>query len=197
MRGWELWQVDSLIALGRYQEAENIYREILSHVQDAGGFLSKKNQDWFREMGERMSRPEGIEKDISRCLEETAPMEGAYACTFPGFLDCVRMLRRSLARGGRSFILCLCTILDASGSPAKDRNYCQRQSEKLRASFHSCLRRGDIYAKYCDSQYLLLCIGADRENVLELGARIDMDFRKRCGGRGGISCSFLEDGDIR
>ena len=90
----------------------------------------------------------------------------------------------------------MCTILDANGYSAKDRKYCERQGEKLRATFKSCLRRGDIYAKYSDGQYLLLCIGAGRENISEIGARIDMDFRKRNGGRGGVTCGLLDDGSM-
>lgn len=101
-----------------------------------------------------------------------------------------------LGGGTSGFSLFLCTILDAGGHPAKDREYCERQGEKLRSSFRSCLRKGDIYARYSDGQYLLLCMGADRENVPEIGARVDMDFRKRCGGRGGISYGFLDDGNI-
>lgn len=103
---WEMWHVDSLLALGRYKEAEKIYREIVAHVQDEGGFLSKKNQAWFLEIGERMSQPEGPEKDIGRFLAEKSPAEGAYACTLLGFLDCFRMLKRTLGRGG----YCLCPL---------------------------------------------------------------------------------------
>ena len=42
----------------------------------------------------------------------------------------------------------------------------------------------------------LLCIGAGRENVADIGARLDMDFRTRSGGRGGVICSLLDDGNI-
>ena len=100
-----------------------------------------------------------------------------------------------LGGGTAGFGLFLCTILDANGHLAKDPEYCKRQSKKLRETFRSCLRKGDIYARYSDGQYLLLCMGAGRENITEIGTRIDMDFRKRCGGRGGISCGVLDDGN--
>lgn len=60
-------------------------------------------------------------------------------------------------------------------------------------TFRTYLRRGDVYTKYSENQYLLLCVGAERENVSEIETRIDMGFRKRCGGRGGISCQLLEE----
>lgn len=115
----------------------------------------------------------------------------------PGFSGLLPYAETCPCQGGTAgFALFLCTILDASGRPAKEREYCERQGEKLRRSFRSCLRRGDIYTRYSDDQYLLLCIGAGRENVAEIGARLDMDFRKRSGGRGGVICSLLDDGNI-
>lgn len=194
--GWELWQIESLTVLGRHREAKEVYQETAAYVQETGGFLSKSQQERFRELGARMRQPEGTEEEIGRCLMEISPEPGAYACTLPGFSDCFRMLKRVLVRGGDCFSLILCTILDAGGHPASDREYCKKYGKKLCASFQSHLRRGDIYTRYSESQYLLLCIGAEWENVAEIGARIDMDFRRRCGGRGGISCRLLDDGSM-
>jgi len=195
--GWEIWWIDSLISLGCYQEAEQVYQKMAVQMEENGGFLTEKQQKHFQETGARIRRPEGAGEDIGKYLAESMPQEGAYACMLPGFSDCLHMLKRIFARGEVSgFSLLLCTILDAKGRPAKEREYCEKQSEKLLESFRNCLRRGDVYTKYSDGQYLVLCAGADRENVPEIGARIDMDFRKRNGGRSGISCGFLDDGTV-
>lgn len=193
--GWENWRIESLILLGCHKEAEQVYRKAVSRMQEDGKFLSKQQQLKLREMGARLRYPGGTERDISRCLMEPDPEEGAYNCTLMGFADCFRMLKRVIAREGPvCFSLFMCVILDANGYPSNDREYCRKQGERLQASFKKHLRRGDIYTKYSDGQYLLLCIGAEKEDVLEIGVRIDMDFRKRCGGRGGISCRLLDDG---
>lgn len=195
--GWEGWQIESLIALGRRKEAEIVYQETAAYVQKMGGFFSKNQQAWFRSLGNWMQQPEGTTEDIEKCLMELELEEGAYSCTLPGFLDCFRMVKRTAARKGSiSFILLLCTILDAEGRPANGREYCKKQGKKLCASFKVHLRRGDIYAKYSENQYLLLCIGAGKKNVSDIGMRIDRDYRKRCGGRGGISYCLLDDGSI-
>lgn len=195
--GWELWWVESLVSLGCYREAEQVYQKMAVRMQENGGFLTEKQQMRFRETGARIRRPEEAGEDIGKYLAESVPQEGAYACMLPGFSDCLHMLKRIIARGEVSgFSLLLCTILDARGCPAKDREYCEKQGEKLLVSFRNCLRRGDVYTKYSDGQYLVLCAGAARENVPEIGARIDMDFRKRSGGRSGISCGFLDDGTV-
>ena len=192
---WEVWQVESLIMQGRHKDAERIYQETAARIQETGGFLFKDQQIKFRKMGSWIQHPGGTAADIARCLAESEPEKGAYCCTLPGFTDCFRMVKRVAAREETVyFSLFLCTILDAGGRPANDREYCKRRGEVLRACFGEHLRRGDVYAKYSDGQYLLLCIGAEKENIQEIGTRIDVDFRKRCGGRGGISCRLLDDG---
>lgn len=195
--GWEGWRIESLIVLGRRKEAEKVYRETAAYVQKMGGFFSKNQQAWFRKLGDWMQQPEGTTEDIEKCLMGLEPEEGAYSCTLPGFLDCFRMVKRTAAREGTiSFILFLCTILDAEGHPASEREYCKKQGKKLCTSFKAHLRRGDIYAKYSENQYLLLCIGAGKKNVSDIGMRIDRDFRKLCGGRGGINYCLLDDGSM-
>lgn len=195
--GWESWRIESLTALGRYKEAEQVYQATAAYLQEVGGFLSKEQQVKFNKMGAWIQRPEGAAEDVRTCLMERKPWEGAYSCMLPGFSDCFRMLKRTATRDGSiRFCLLLCTVLDPGGHPASDPEYCKGRGEKLRASFKEYLRKSDIYTKYSDSQYLLLCVGADRESALDIGARIDMDFRKRCGGRGGVSCRLLDDGGV-
>ncbi len=195
--GWESWRIESLIALGRQKEAQKFYRETAAYLQETGGFLSRDQQVRFRRIGERMRQPEGTAEDIGRCLMEPETREGAYSCTLPGFSDCFRMLKRTVAREGPiCFVLLLCTILDGGGAPAGDREYCEKQGRKLCASFKVYMRRGDIYAKYSKNQYLLLCIGAKKEHVPDIGMRIETDYRRRCGGRGDISYRLLDDGSM-
>ena len=195
--GWENWRLESLIVLGKHEEAEKLYRETAAYVQQIGGFLSKDQQLKFRQLGDRMRWPEGTAEDIGRCLMEPEMKEGAYRCTLPGFSDCFRMVKRTAAREGLiRFSLLLCTILDSGGRPSSDRGYCEKHGKKLCASFETYLRRGDIYTKYSENQYLLLCIGAEKENVEDIGLRINADYRKRCGGRGSISYRLLDDGSI-
>lgn len=145
--------------------------------------------------GMMLRYPQGAQEDISRYLAESELAEGAYRCTVPGFLDCYHMLKRVVDRSGPvCFSLYLCTILDAGGHPASSREYCDKMEERLRVTLRRLLRRGDVYTKYSECQYLLLCVGAKKENVLQIGDRIAVDFRKQCGGRGDISFRLLDSG---
>lgn len=193
--GWESWRIESLLILGRRAEAERVYQETAAYAQEAGGFLSRERQARFREAGTQILYPEGTTEEIRKCLLESGAGEGAYNCTLPGFSDCFRMLKRVTSRRGPvRFSLLLCTILDAEGRPVQDRRACEKQGERLCLSFKKYLRKGDIYTKYSENQYLLLCTGAESGNITEIGVRIDVDFRKRCGGRGGIGFRLLDSG---
>lgn len=195
--GWESWQIESLAALGRYKEAEQVY-QAAACAQEAGSFLSREQQEWFHRLGTLLQRPEGAAEEIDRYLAEQDAWEGAYGCTLPGFSDCFRMLKRVTAREGTvRFALLLCVILDANGRLAGSPEYCKKQGKKLRAVFRERLRKGDVYTQYSESQYLLLCVGTDRENALAIGARIDTDLRRRSGGRGGVLCRVLDGGGPR
>ena len=192
---WESWQIESLIARGCHQEADQAYQAAVARMQKAGGFLSKRRRAGIQKTGMKIRYPAGTDEDITRCLMEPGLAEGAYRCTLPGFSDCYRMLRRVTSRDGPVyFSLFLCTILDGGGNPVNDRDYCKRVGERLCVTFQKCLRRGDVYTQYSDSQYLLLCVGAGRENISEIEMRIDVDLRKRCGGRSEIRCQLLDDG---
>lgn len=193
--GWERWQIESLVARGCHQEADRVYQAAVARMQKAGGFLSKGRRMGLQKTGMKMRYPEGTEEDIRRCLAEPELEEGAYRCTIPGFSDCYRMLKRVITRKGLVyFCLFLCTILDAGGRPASDREYCKKMGERLCTTFQRCLRRGDVYTKYSENQYLLLCVGAEKENIVQIGTRIAVDLRKQCGGRGEVSCRLLDDG---
>lgn len=193
--GWESRRIESLLLLGRQKEAEQVYQETADRTREAGGFFSRGQQARFREIGAQLRHPEGTAEEIGKCLMEPESKEGAYRCTLPGFSDCFHMLKRVTARRGPvCFSLLLCTLLDAGGRPVQDREACERQGEKLCQSFKKYLRKGDIYTRYSENQYLLLCTGAGSENISEIGVRLDVDFRKRCGGRGGVSCRLLDEG---
>lgn len=190
---WEIWRIDSLMALGRHKEAIKVYQEAVNWVQDLGDSPSKVLLERFYEVGRHLQMPDGTREGVYQCLAEEMQPQGAYCCTIPGFADCFRMLKRIGQRENIPFGLLLCTILGADGRQAQDRGQCERQGEKLRAVFRERLRVGDVYAKYNAGQYLLLCVGMAAENALEMGARIDAEFQKRCGRRYGIHCQMLDD----
>ncbi len=192
--GWEIWRIVSLAAMNRHEEAKDLYRNVMAYIQKVGNFLSKEQWERLHEAEDMLHQPDRTEEEIRKDLMKEARGQGAYCCTFQGFSDCFHMLRRVMKRETIHFCLLLCTILDENGQPVDDCGRCEKLEERLCAVFRNRLRMGDVYTKYCGNQYLLLSVGIEKGDTSEIGARIDRDFRKRCGGRGGISCRLLANG---
>ncbi len=56
-------------------------------------------------------------------------------------------------------------------------------SEILRAAVQESLRRGDVFTRYNQKQYLIMLIGIREEVCSIVTGRIDYNFRKNCSNR--------------
>ncbi len=191
MEGWEIWGIDSLIAQGYLQEAGDIYRGLIRKFRQLGNVTSSETVQWLREIETHLQMSGETPENITQHLDEEEGYMGAYSCSFLGFTDYFRILKRLRMREHINFCVLVCNLVKIDGSPIENKNSSSRLSEKLQETFRTCLRVGDAYTRYNSNQYLLICVGANKENSLDIGNRIDIDFQKRCGRRYGISCQVL------
>lgn len=188
LEGWEIWVVDSLVAQGKLQEAGDVYRALIKQFKQLGNEASNETaQELFREIEAHLQMSGETTENIDRHLAEKEEYAGAYCCSLLGFTDYFRILKRIRLCERFNFCVLICTIVKIDGSPIESKNSSKRMGEKLQETFKTCLRAGDVFTKYNANQYLLICIGADDNNSLDIGTRIDIDFQKRCGRRYGIS----------
>lgn len=180
---WQIWEIDSLSAQGRHREALHLYTKTLERMQEQGISPARGLLKQFEEVGKRLQTPDGTMEGIYQCLQEETSPQGAYCYTLPSFLDTYRVLKRLEGRSGLSFLLILCTIQRGDGRLPGRQVKWENQGEKLREVFARYLRVGDAYVRYNANQYLLLCLGAQEEDLPEIIMRIDTDFQKRCQGR--------------
>lgn len=189
---WQIWEIDSLSARGRHKEALRLYTKELERMQEQGlppapGLLRK-----FEEIGKKLQTPDGTLEGIYQCLREETTPRGAYSHTLPSFLDTYRVLKRMEGRNVIPFLLILCTIQKADDRLSERHKSWENQGEKLRQVFARYLRMGDAYVRYNANQYLLLCMGAQEEDLPEIIMRMDTDFQRRCQGRYMLHCRLLE-----
>ncbi len=189
---WLVWEIESLNAQGRYREAQFAYQRALERMQELGTSPSKGLLKQLQAAGRKLQTPDGTAEGICRCLQDDAVPQGAYCHTLPSFLDTYRVLKRLERRDCIPFLLILCTIQGSDSLSGERRKSWEKQDEKLRAVFREYLRAGDVYVKYNSNQYLLLCAGAEEENLPEIIMRIDADFQKRCQGRYTIHYRLLD-----
>lgn len=118
-------------------------------------------------------------QEIHNALKEKADPEGAYYCSYPGFVDAYRVLNRVLDRMNQSVFLMLCTITDVRDREIENKERLKNISEKLGQAIQGALRKGDVYTRYSANQYLVLLMGISKENCTITSGRIDTYFRKR------------------
>lgn len=190
---WEVWQIESLIARGRQRDAIEFYQRTADKLRGLEEMPSDKWMERFYETGKKLMMPVEVKEDLLQYLMEDELQQGSYYCNILSFLDYFRILRRISRRSGVQFCAMICTIEKVGQHSGEDITRCAKQAEKLEKTFQASLRIGDVYTKYNAVQYLLLCVGVQKEDVSQISARIDMDFQKRCAGRYRVQSQKLDE----
>lgn len=176
---WQIWRIDSLIAMARYQEAMDIYQETSRMFFDELSLPpSPQMLERFRFMSERISQSAGAIEDIKQGLIERERTKGAYFCSFPSFVDIYHVISRMMERNGTSVYIMLCTLRSSKGPVLRENDRSREVSEALMEAIRKSLRRGDFYTRYNIGQYLVMLSGINQENCSKVSSRIRAAFRQ-------------------
>lgn len=180
---WQLWQIDSLMAMSRYQEAMEVYEKATKLVLDELGLPpSPEMLRRFRIVGEHVSQTAEVTEDIRKRLDEKVHIEGAYYCSFPGFIDIYHVFSRMMERNGATVYIMLCTLKGISVKDGYIEGKDREASELLAEAIRGSLRRGDFYTRYSYSQYLILFSDIRMENCKIVSDRIQKRFEQKTAG---------------
>ncbi|MEA4966198.1 MAG: bacterial transcriptional activator domain-containing protein [Oscillospiraceae bacterium] len=175
---WQVLQMQSLMQLGRWDEAKQAYMDavtVLSKEYDLEP--SEELLEQYRVISSQLSNALGTFHDMLSSVREKEEVGGAYFCTYPGFIDSCRVTARSMERSGISCFLMLCCLCDGSGNALQNEERLQDASEKLRNAIQRSLRSSDFYTQYNKSQFLIYLVGTNRENCMIVQDRIENNFR--------------------
>lgn len=177
---WQIGQMECLLAMGRTRESMEIYdRTSKLYFEELGLPPSEKMKDCFARMSKMLLLDAEGFQEIHNALKEKQDPEGAYYCSYPGFVDAYRVLNRLLDRIQQSVFLMLCTITDVRDKEIENKDRLKNVSDKLGQAIQGALRKGDVYTRYSANQYLVLLMGISKENCTITSGRIDTYFRKR------------------
>ena len=180
---WQLWRIDSLMAMNRYQEAMLVYEEATKYFFDELGLPpSEEMLERFRLMSGRIQQAVGVLDEIKCGLKEKDKRKGAYYCSFPSFIDIYHVISRMMERNGVSVYIMLCTLVDKNGETRMGTDWNKEGSDGLRQAICCSLRRGDFYTRYNESQYLVLLSETTLESCRMISERIDQNFKKAFAG---------------
>lgn len=176
---WQIYHIDGLIAMGRYEEAMALYEKTEKlFFEELGIAPSKEIIKRFRCMGERMSQAEAALDDIRQRLREREAANGAYYCNYPSFVDIYHIIVRMMERNGISVFIMLCTIRGSQESVFGVEEEEKNISRLLQKAIRDSLRKGDFYTRYNYGQYLIMLSGIAQENCSKVSERIERNFKK-------------------
>jgi len=172
---WQIRQIDMLQAMERYEDAYRLYeRTVQKYFDDLGLPPSQKMLDKIQSMSTNIRNKETELQDIKRGLESGIPERGAYYCTYPSFVDTYRFISRTVERSGQAVFFMVCSVryLDPSGRKSP------KAGDMLLKAIESSLRKGDIFSRYSNNQYLILLAGTQNENCEMIFERIRKAFKR-------------------
>ena len=122
--------------------------------------------------GKTAENIEQVQEDMTE--EET---EGAFFCGYPVFREIYRLEARKITRVGEAeFILLLTFKTENDGTDKAEAFRIRKAMEKMTANLKSCLRIGDVVARYSDSQFIVLLSSCNYENGRMVADRIVSQF---------------------
>jgi len=183
---WQANQIDAMICREDYQQAYALYcRTVRRYSEEMGLPPSAQMLENYQRMSLKLTHQQSRLSEIQSSLRED-PATGAYYAALPGFIDIYRVLARNMERLGNSVFLLLCDLVDYEGKPFRNPEKLQARSESLRRCIGSSLRKGDIFARYSVSQYMVLLVGCDEEGCDVVAKRISKKLGSVEGTRAGV-----------
>lgn len=180
---WQVGQIESLMRLERYEEAQALYQEtVRKYSEELGLSPSQRMLDSFQTMREKLIKTEESFDKIKENLQETNAENGAYYCALPSFVDTYRVLCRVLERSGQSAFLMSCTLTQISHN--REKKNVQEISDWLKTAICGSLRRGDLCTRYSKNKYLMLLLGMQQEDGQVIRSRIQQTFAENPGTAG-------------
>lgn len=176
---WQAVKIDCYIALNRLKDALKEYEDTAKMLfEELGITPSSRMIQQFNALSDHISNRPQMISEIKGNLMENPEGEGAFYCSFPGFRDTYRMLRRGMERSGQSIYLVVFTLKDSKGRPMEFSERLDDMSERLHQAIQNSLRTSDSFTKYNRSQFLVLLTGTNEENCQIAVNRIISNFAK-------------------
>ena len=179
LEDWQIWQMDSLISMDRQDEAMVLYETTTELLyKELGLTPSDQMKERFRQLEVYQHDKADHVNEIQEGLNQREKDDGAFFCSYLSFMEGYRYVQRVIERSGQSAYLLLCTMTDGKGVPLEKGERLGKVAEELEQAIRNSLRRGDMFTRYSDNQFLMLLLGIRQEDCAIVVERINGYFEK-------------------
>ena len=180
--GWMIRVIEVLILKKEFKAAYELYTEAVRYYQEELGVPLPESLnhcyelicDDVRVISDDIQKIQQTILQKDELLKSNAERNGigAYFCNFSSFIDIYHVLQRNMDRRGNSIFMMLCTLVDYEGKAIRSQEKLNKRADLLQDALFRGLRKGDVFTKYSQSQFLLLLIGTKKEDCTTIYQRI-------------------------
>lgn len=195
----EIWVIEALLAKGENERALEIYQKMVQMYSDEMGLdPTPEMLECYEKISRRSHDLPGDMELIKRelCEKKEERRKGAYFCDYRTFTEICHISRRNMERLGKSIYLMLCTLSDYEGKAIRNPEKLKLRASDLEQVICGCLREGDTFTRYNQSQYLIMLVGTNKENCELIYQRIKNRLRDQIHTKASISYTVASLADL-
>lgn len=198
---WQAMQIDCLMFLHRYKEAQKVYEDATRLFYEELGVspMDQVMAKYRSDSGQLLYAANAL-AGVKEGLREPGEIQGAYECSYPSFLDIYHIISRNEERLEMESTLMVAALeekipLKKDAALSKDQGTApempdiEPEMEMLRQIIRGGVRSGDVYTRYSRNQYLVLLTGAKEADGQKVARRLEKQW-KETGGDGRTEASF-------
>ena len=173
----------ALIKMDRQKDAFTQYELIRGKLYNELGV--NPSEELFELYKEILKSIKSVELDLNNIrneLKEKSVIEGAFCTEYEIFKEIYRFVSRGVERSGSSVYLMLITLNNSKDDLLKSISL-MTAMDRLKETITSALRKGDLFAQYSGSQFVVMLPGTSLENGFMVGDRIVSAYKKNGGSR--------------
>ena len=195
---WQLEYIDFLLSKGAKKDAIHIYQEMVrTYSEDLGLEPTEEMVACYERISQQVhSLPGSIELIKKELLNQRREKKGAYFCDYRTFTEVCTVTKRNMNRVGKSIYLMLCSLYDYEGKEIQNPEKLRLRTLELEEVLSNCLREGDAFTRYNQSQYLIMLVGTNKENCDIVYHRIKNQLKEKTGTKASIKYTVTSLADM-
>lgn len=147
---WEELIMEAMVETRRYEEAEELYTDIVDYyLRECGIYPSSRLLEILEKYSNQMNHAHEILENIQEGMNEQEETErGGYFCSYPVFRGIYQASIRIMKRTRVPVYLMLCTLEDEEGRQVQSETKMNKYSRQLKKCVGESIRYSDIYTSY-------------------------------------------------